>query len=464
MTLTTYNIGDIVYNSSYKYIAITTGTSGALPPTHTSGSASDGAVEWLFVEVFQNTSYFENNLYIAIGKQTPWYDFTGVIDWVDLTVTLLGDIVSLSGIFYECIIAHTGDGAGNNSPDIDVINWKTITVETPVAPEDDFDNQYGYLNNIISAKRLNATNVALGIKRNNWTSGVIYDAFDPTVDSFTYTNDFYVLSSTSNIYKCLDNNNGGLSTSEPSGISVDPTYTADGYGWQYMGTVGAGDALAFLTANYIPVELKLFDDGSNQWLVQQNAKINSISSAKITVGGSGYTTATVTFSAPDLAGGIQATGSVILDAGSAIRVQITNVGTGYINTPTAVISGDGSLAEAAVVLAPKDGNGSNILVELDARYSLINTRFDDTEGGYFPITGENDFRQILLVVDPRKWDGSEATAMRLIGPQHDIYVGDGSSGLEELEGGSGNVIYIESIVPVIRTAGQIEDIKIALKF
>jgi hypothetical protein len=143
---------------------------------------------------------------------------------------------------------------------------------------------------------------------------------------------------------------------------------------------------------------------------------------------------------------------------------MTNVGSGYTSTPTAIISGDGTLAEAVAVLAPKDGHGSNILTELDGRYSIINARFEDTESGYFPITGENDFRQLSLVADPRTWDGDEAIAARFIGPQHDSYTGDGTSGLEELEAGSGSIIYIESIEPVVRTTGQIEDIKIVLKF
>jgi len=463
-TATPYSIGNVVYNSSYKYIAVTSGTSGAIPPSHTSGVSSDGAVDWLYVESFTNTSYFENNIYVAIGKQTPWYDFTGVIAWADSTLYTVGDLVELSGSYYECLVEHTGDGVGANSPDTDTTNWKVVTAETPVDPQDDFSNQYSYINNIMSAKRLNATNVSCAIKRVNWASGTVYDAFDPTIDSFAYVNDFYVLSSANNIYKCVDNNNGAASTSEPTGTSVDITYTTDGYGWKYMGTVSAGDALAFLTAGYIPVKLKLSDDGSNQWLVQENAKSNSISSAIVTAGGSGYTTATVAFSAPDLAGGVQATGSVILNAGVCETIQMTNVGSGYTSEPTATITGDGTGAEAVSVLAPKDGHGANILTELDARYSIVNARFDDTEGGYFPITGENDFRQLSLIVDPREWDGGEAIAARYIGPQHDDYTGDGTSGLEELEAGSGNVIYIESIAPVVRTTGQIEDIKIVLRF
>jgi hypothetical protein len=44
-----YIIGDWVSNAGNIYRATTAGTSGATAPTHTSGTASDGAVTWLFV-------------------------------------------------------------------------------------------------------------------------------------------------------------------------------------------------------------------------------------------------------------------------------------------------------------------------------------------------------------------------------------------------------------------------------
>ena len=41
--------GDYIYNGQRVYIAATTGTTGATPPTHSSGTVSDGGVDWTFV-------------------------------------------------------------------------------------------------------------------------------------------------------------------------------------------------------------------------------------------------------------------------------------------------------------------------------------------------------------------------------------------------------------------------------
>lgn len=409
-TGTAYTAGDVAVNGSYKYIATTAGTSGAIAPTHTSGSASDGGVTWLFVEVSINTSFFENNLYVGIGKVDPW--------------------------------------AGEPTPD---------------SPLDDDATKYNDLAHLLAAKRLEANSVSYAIDRIDWVSGMDIDQYDPTVESFAYANPFYVYTDENHIYKCLDNAGGTASTSKPTGQAVDPFITADGLTWQYMGTVSASDAIQFLTSTHVPVEKKLSDDGSPQWNVQQNARAGSVSTVNVTAGGSGYTTATVTFDAPP-AGGTLAQGTAVVQGGVVTAVQVTVKGEGYETTPNVTIGGDGAGATAEAVLAPKDGHGANILTELNARYVVFNARFDDTEGGYFPITGENDFRQISLIVDPRDVNGNLATAPRYIGPDHDDWDGSETSGKSELMKGSGYTLYIENIAPVVRTSGQIEDVKVVLKF
>ena len=71
----------------------------------------------------------------------------------------------------------------------------------------------------------------------------------------------------------------------------------------------------------------------------------------VSAGGSGYTSATVDFSAPP-AGGTQATGVAILSlAGSVAAVLVTNPGAGYTTAPTITISGNGTGAAASTSLA-----------------------------------------------------------------------------------------------------------------
>ena len=47
------------------------------------------------------------------------------------------------------------------------------------------------------------------------------------------------MSSTFNVYKCLDNNGNAASTVEPTGTSSSILTTGDGYKWKYMYTLSA---------------------------------------------------------------------------------------------------------------------------------------------------------------------------------------------------------------------------------
>ena len=407
---TPYVVGDTIIHNDYKYVATTSGTSGMIAPTHTSGIASDGGVSWCFVEVEQNTNYFKNNLYVAIGKPDEW--------------------------------------ESEPDPDIPVDSDATI---------------YPNLANIISAKRLNTNNVTFGIIRYDWVGGMSVDQYDPDIETFQYTNPFYVYTDEGHIYKCLSNAGGALSTSQPTGTSVNQFVTADGYVWQYVGSVSAADGIMFQTNEYIPVRKILHNDLSPQWNVQQNAKPGSLSTILVTNGGSGYTNAVVGVEAPP-AGGVLAQATATIVGGTITAIQLTVIGQGYTTTPTITITGNGQDAAAVAVLAPKDGHGSNILTELDARYVIINTRFDDTEGGYFPIDGSNTFRQVMLVVDPKRVNGDIAKNPRYIGPAHDDWDGSETSGKLELRLGTGTILYSENLSPITRTPGQIEDIKLVLKF
>jgi hypothetical protein len=691
-----YALGDVVFNSNRKYVAATSGTAGAIEPTHTIGSASDGSVMWMYVENISNNSFYNNNIYIGLGKTDSWRVFTdisiwqtnnnyvlndiisdeahyyictethdddsiitgvtvgdnagtgyvtgeqitlalpqsggtsavikvttqtaGVIDavevvsygvgytsldadeisqlsttgsgtgatfdlvldgnnrpfnvdtyttwatstpyafndvvlnsgvyyrcllghtsssvktdepfdtaaatvWVDSTLYSVDDVVKVSTSYYICKVQHTGDGAGSNNPTTDTTNWLNvdnaliywakqrwvdqendgtyasngwstntiypsnflvkymdeyylslqettsgidianssywynITTETPLVPENDFEHQYQYLSDIIAAKKVMSTDVSLAVKRVNWASGTVYDTFDPSIDSFGYTNDFYVLNSENNIYKCVDNNRGAASISEPTGQDVNLTTTSDGYTWKFMGEVDSGDAVKFLSYSYLPVKYRL-SPGSAQYNTQQNAKFGSLSAITVTAGGSGYTSATVNIGAPDQPGGIQATATAILNGGVVDRVSIINPGSGYTVPPTVSITGNGVNAVLGVVLAPINGHGYNILEELGAKYVIINKQFSGDEGGYFPVSGE-DFRQLIILVDPKNGQGAPCTSLLYKGPSHESYTG---TGIDEFKRGSGTIMYVENIPPVVRQDIQIEDFKVILKY
>lgn len=552
-----YTEGDVIRYETNKYVAMNSGTSGSTPPTHTSGQQSDGNVTWLFVEVSFPLNFFKNNLYIGIGKSdayrpylvaTPpnWssgtYSINDVVidttdsnryyiaitnhtgstapsldstnwalmTWVSAASYTEGDIIEYNTNYYIALTTHTGE---TTTPNLDTINWLVITSETPINPENDFEHMYKYLDNIMAVKKLKGVDVQYAIERNDWVSGTVYDAFDPTIDDFNYSNQFYAIVDTlgtKRVYKCLDNYGGSASTVAPSSESTGTIRTSDGYLWKYMGRAGNDSLDNFISNNYFPVVYKTTDDSSSQWLVQQNAKSNSLSNIKVTAGGSGYDgTSTITVSAPDI-GSDTATATVVLNGDAVDYIELTNVGSGYINTPTLTWGGNGTGATAEVVMAPKDGNGANILKELNARYVVIQTEFASDEGtfpagdNYFPVTGENDFRQIMIIIDPYDWNGNVCENDYFIGYEHNDWVdptlfttfsssssysvGDKViyNGLhwncivahgpaawnashfeqlkEQLDTGTGTLLYIDNSDVVTRASGQTEDVKIVLKF
>jgi hypothetical protein len=79
------------------------------------------------------------------------------------------------------------------------------------------------------------------------------------------------------------------------------------------------------------------------------ARVNgSVVTTTVTAAGSGYTSVPgVTFSAPNIAGGIQATGHVTLSTTTVGAVVIDNPGTGYTSPPTITIAGGGGTGATA---------------------------------------------------------------------------------------------------------------------
>lgn len=74
----------------------------------------------------------------------------------------------------------------------------------------------------------------------------------------------------------------------------------------------------------------------------------AVASVAIGAGGTGYTTATVTFSAPPA--GVTATGTAVLASGVITGVTVTNPGSGYVTAPTVTFGGPGTGGTATATL------------------------------------------------------------------------------------------------------------------
>ena len=484
-TVTTIN--DVIVNNNRKYVATTSGITGVTPPTHVTGVLSDGGVMWQHVEPVLITNFYQNNLFMSLGRTEEWDD-------------------------------------EQNPPQ--AMNYT--------------ENDYIDSQNSVFFKKMGSSNASLSIKRNIWTANTTYDSYVNNVelDSITY----YVTNSSNRIYICVDNNGNSPSIAEPTDTNtvVGSFKTADGYTWKYMGEVSD---INFITTDYVPVVKVLSDNGSDQWNIQQNSKSLSILFVDIIEEGSTFLTATPVVNIEGSAIGVAS-----LDSGVLNEITLTDSGSGYetkpyiaiypdsadlaVHQPTMTVTvsggvitgvaianagqynqanaivatvsssggsgadlvptftdsvltgfniingGSGYTGGDVVDLDDGDGNseahdviigsnintanglGSNILEDCNAKYIIINDNMIGDELGYLDET--TDFRQVLLFADVLNNNGAIATSLRYYGYSSPSYAGADND--EKAMVGSGSQIYTDNIEVIQRTANQQENIKIILKF
>ena len=383
--------------------------------------------------------------------------------------------------------------------------------------------------NMIGAKLISGNDIRHAIPRNNWTANTVYYMYDNDENTgyiFSGNVQFFVVTSDWNVYKCLYNNNGAVSSVMPTQTVTDNFVTeSDGYIWKYMYTVSSEERLRFVTSSYIPVRTLTVDNNSLQWRVQQSAVTGAIDVIEVTNGGNGYSNAnTITVSINGDGTGAQAVAVVNTSAQTISSIVVTNPGVSYTyGTITITDTGTGANAVAHPCLSPPGGHGSDPLRELGGSYVIMNPRINRTEDGKLPAT--NEFREIAIFQDPLvKATGLPATdtvytqTLRLTlstgstnyildetvyqGPslntasfsgsvvawdsgnnlvhvtnttgtiQADVLVGANSAAArfvesvqdKDLQEYSGNLLYIDNVSPVYRADDQTEDFKIVLKF
>lgn len=187
-------------------------------------------------------------------------------------------------------------------------------------------SSYSIWNDILGMKLATSTDLSRCVARHDWRASQVFDQYDD-LDTSLASKSYYVLTEDFNVYICLSNNSGATSTVKPAGTSTSIIETADGYRWKYLYTIGASDALKFLSINSIPVKTLPSNDGSAQWAVQAAAVSGSIDQAFVTNGGSGYVSRTATAQA----GGAS---SITLDTGASAVNSTYNGYSVYISSGT----------------------------------------------------------------------------------------------------------------------------------
>ena len=93
---------------------------------------------------------------------------------------------------------------------------------------------------------------------------------------------------------------------------------------------------AVLSVGVVPVAVHVVEDELN------------VSRLDLESVGQNYTTATVTFSQPQLPGGVPATGEALVSGGYVYAVNLLTPGSGYTERPSSIVDGDGTGASATV--------------------------------------------------------------------------------------------------------------------
>lgn len=258
--------------------------------------------------------------------------------------------------------------------------------DVPGAPSDNFRYELHVRRDILTTKIINQSDVSYIVPRVDWIVNNVYDMYDdalspeePAPSGAIRLEDakFYVLTSEYNVYKCLDNNYGSPSMFEPTGTSINPFSTADGYKWKFMYTIPISLRNRFLTVEYMPVTTALkaqfyengaitqvaIEDGGSGYdplnppqIIVENGNgylennPYAIKGIVIVEAGDGYTTVpNITIPNPTVISGSEspATGSITVSGGSIDTAILLTAGYGYTADPIApVIDVDPPIAGA----------------------------------------------------------------------------------------------------------------------
>lgn len=277
---------------------------------------------------------------------------------------------------------------------------EAVDDNNPTVPTDTKYELRDVWREMIALKKIISSDVSLGLRRYDWTSGTIYDQFDDRDMSIHYKK-WYMVNSQNQVFACLNNGRtlsggsytGVQSTYEPFYDGNNPTIsvfnTPDGYTWKYIYTISVGSFLKFATPNWIPCVAS----------EDQNNKSSGIYNIILTEFGTGYVDCSVTIDGD----GTGATAVPVVVGGQVTRIDITNPGTGYTRA-TVTISGTSSTPAAArAVCFGRLGIGSRPAYDLGSFFVMNSTSLQYGEGSVIPVY--NEYRQFGLMRNPVLSDG-----------------------------------------------------------
>ena len=295
------------------------------------------------------------------------------------------------------------------------------TDTAPPTPVDSVGSIEHYVyDDLLSAKKITSSDITLCIPRRNWTTGTTYDYYRHDYGEINSAgtviaansgattlldSTFYVMNSTFDVYKCIDNDGDTASTTEPTGNKSTSVFsTADGYKWKYMYSLSASEQANFLSTDFMHLSTESTDFSTTAGAIEH---------VKITAGGSGGSNGTYT--GVDIRGdGSSGECTVVVSGNAVTAVTITTAGTGYtFASIKASDFGNVSGSDIDFIISPPGGHASDVITELGGFFVMMNLDLTQGDGsGDFNVT--NDFRRIALLRNPTdSTTGSTASASTL---------------------------------------------------
>jgi hypothetical protein len=199
----------------------------------------------------------------------------------------------------------------------------------PVVPADTVRAEYDVMRSIIGYKQIDPSKIVFALPRIPWASGEVYDVYRDDVELFSEDapSNFYVVTDSNNIYKCVGAT-ADPARNVPTHTTSTPLTGQDGYTWKYLATVKASDIPYELT-DYVPINFvrieqnNLTDPSTSETTLQFNAQKSAVNGqitalevtstggasaatylgseygARFAVGGTGSTAANVSYGVGD---------------------------------------------------------------------------------------------------------------------------------------------------------------------
>ena len=324
----------------------------------------------------------------------------------DLRITNAENLVSSLSDISNTGLSHLFIGKANS--------WSTGD-ESPPVPSSNVSEFFQTYDQMIALQRIDNDEIFHMIPKVQWVSGIIFDMYrndySKSNTSTTGKNNIFdarwiTINQNNNVYICLDNNKGGVSTIEPINTGDEAFYTSDGYQWLKVYTMTSA-ALKVATTNLIPIvqnEVVDTTDGEIYTVVIENSGTNYTSSP------AGVVNSIPQYYCKINGDGTGAAARVVVENGSITEVKVVRSGSGYtygfldftvnkvyqslsdMDTETSGLNplGSGDF-RSTVIIGPPGGWGSDLVRELGGtRVGIFSNILSNTTD----FLNNTSFRQI----------------------------------------------------------------------